>query len=218
MLLRRPLLLLLAAFVSISAYGQVQTRRASLRGGGGNYGKCTIEVAVDEIAEIEISADMGRLRTMGGQPARWRRFECNQVMPGQPYDFRFTGVDGRGRQQLVRDPSSNRGVAVIRIDDSKGGSEAYTFDIEWRGSAGEGSYQRPRGRDRERDRGGDRTFIVSCSSGDMRRHYCDADTRGGVSLLRQQSEAVCRRDYSWGYDRRGIWVDHGCRAEFEIAR
>jgi hypothetical protein len=216
--IRRQHLFILAACLAVSAYGQVSTRRASMRGGGGNYGKCTIEVEVDDIAEIEISGDMGRLRTIGGQPARWRRFECNQVMPSQPYDFRFSGVDGRGRQQLLRDPSRNRGVAVIRIDDSKGGSQGYTFDIEWRGSGGGGSYEGPRGRDRERERGGDRIFIVSCSSGDMRRHYCEADTRGGVRLLRQQSEAACRRDYSWGFDRRGIWVDHGCRAEFEVAR
>ena len=51
-------------------------------------------------------------------------------MPPNPADFRFAGVDGRGRQTLVRDPR-NGGVAVVRIEDSQNGSEGYTFDIFW---------------------------------------------------------------------------------------
>jgi hypothetical protein len=57
---------------------------------------------------------------------------------------------------------------------------------------------------------------MSCSSDDMRRHWCPADTRGGVELVKQRSEAKCIFDRTWGYDDRGIWVDRGCRADFEI--
>lgn len=57
---------------------------------------------------------------------------------------------------------------------------------------------------------------VACSSDNGKRHYCDVDTRGGVSMVRQRSDAACEEGYSWGYDRRGIWVDHGCRADFSI--
>ena len=117
--------------------GSETTRRADIRGGGGNSGKCTIEVEVDGVAEIEIRGDMGRMRTLSGRPASWRRFECNTRMPDNPGDFRFRGIDGRGRQELVNDPGG-RGAAVIRIEDPKGGSEGYTFDIEWRGGGGRG--------------------------------------------------------------------------------
>jgi hypothetical protein len=41
-------------------------------------------------------------------------------------------VDGRGRQQLIRDPR-NGGAAIVRIEDPQGGSEGYTFDIFWNG-------------------------------------------------------------------------------------
>jgi hypothetical protein len=58
--------------------------------------------------------------------------------------------------------------------------------------------------------------VVSCSSDDMRRHYCSVDTSGGVSLVRQRSDASCIEGRTWGYDRRGIWVDRGCRAEFAL--
>jgi hypothetical protein len=60
--------------------------------------------------------------------------------------------------------------------------------------------------------------VVSCSSDDNHRHYCPADTRGGVQLQKQLSESACRQGRSWGYDRSGIWVDHGCRADFQLLR
>lgn len=60
-------------------------------------------------------------------------------MPSNPVDFRFRGIDGRGSQQLVRDPRSTGGIAVVRIEDSSGGSEGYTFDLEWRGGSGLGT-------------------------------------------------------------------------------
>jgi hypothetical protein len=62
---------------------------------------------------------------------------CNQVLPPNPAEFRFHGIDGRGRQELIRDPSRG-GVAVIRIEDPKGGREGYTFDLEWRGTGSSG--------------------------------------------------------------------------------
>ena len=36
---------------------RVDTFRAQIRGGGGDRGKCTIEVEVDSVAEIEIKGD-----------------------------------------------------------------------------------------------------------------------------------------------------------------
>jgi hypothetical protein len=35
-------------------------------------------------------------------------------------------------------------------------------------------------------------------------------------MINQRSGSRCEQGYSWGYDRRGIWVDHGCRADFAI--
>ncbi len=57
---------------------------------------------------------------------------------------------------------------------------------------------------------------ISCNSDDMKRHSCSVDTRGGVSLTTQHSEAACTEGYSWGSDNQGIWVDHGCRADFVV--
>ena len=132
----------------------VSTFRAQIRGGGGDRGKCTIDILVDDVAEVEIRGDQGILRTISGQPATWRRFECNQPLPQNPLEFHFTGVDGRGRQTLLRDPASNRGTAVVRLEDKDGGREGYTFDIEWRGAGGTGYRGDGGGFDRGGDGGG----------------------------------------------------------------
>jgi hypothetical protein len=123
------------AFATITGPVGAQTlqRRATLTPGGSpDRGQCTIEVVVDGAAEVEIRGDTGTLRNLSGQPAQWRRFECTGVMPANAPDFRFVGVDGRGSQELVRDPRQG-GVAVIRIQDSQGGAEGYTFDLMWNG-------------------------------------------------------------------------------------
>ena len=58
--------------------------------------------------------------------------------------------------------------------------------------------------------------VVTCSSDDGRRHTCAADTRGGVQMTRQHSGSACVQGSTWGFDREGIWVDRGCRAEFTL--
>ena len=57
---------------------------------------------------------------------------------------------------------------------------------------------------------------MSCNSNDMHRHFCAVDTTGGVQMVHQKSEAKCIQNTSWGFDSKGIWVDRGCRAEFEV--
>ena len=130
----RQVLLVAAGWAAIagSVHAQTFERRASFLGGGSpGRGKCTIEVVVDTAAEVEIRGDRAILRNIAGQPPQWRRFECTGPLPPNPADFRFAGIDGRGRQNLVRDPRNSGGVAVIRIEDTAGGSEGYTFDIMW---------------------------------------------------------------------------------------
>lgn len=56
---------------------------------------------------------------------------------------------------------------------------------------------------------------LTCESNDGRYRYCRVDTKNRVRLTRQLSRADCRQGRSWGFDRRGIWVNRGCRAEFE---
>jgi hypothetical protein len=66
------------------------------------------------------------------------------------------------------------------------------------------------------DSGSGQLPSITCNSDDERRHFCSVDTRGGVRLLTQHSDAICTEGSSWGSDGQGIWVDHGCRADFAI--
>ncbi len=57
---------------------------------------------------------------------------------------------------------------------------------------------------------------VVCASAGGRRAECPADTRFGVRLVRTVSTARCEEGRSWGTIARAIWVDRGCRGEFEV--
>ena len=59
---------------------------------------------------------------------------------------------------------------------------------------------------------------LTCSSNDGGYQYCRADTQNRVELVRQISGSRCDQGYSWGFDFRGIWVDRGCRAQFNYGR
>jgi len=121
----------IGAAVATTLCAQGLQRQASIVGGGNpNNGKCTVEVVVDGAAQVEIRGNTASLRDLNGRRPQWRRFECTGVMPTNPANFRFEGIDGRGRQTLIRDPR-NGGVAVVQIEDPSGGGEGYTFDILW---------------------------------------------------------------------------------------
>jgi hypothetical protein len=190
--MHRPFFLAVATFAAISGSICAQPRKADLRGGGSiDRGKCTIEVVVDGAVEIEIRGDTANMRNISGQRPQWRRFECTSAMPRNPVGFHFSGVDGRGRQELVRDPR-NGGPAVVRIEDPQGGSEGYTFDLQW-GGPGEG-----RG---DRDRGESRRFTVDQAVG-----VCQEAVRQQAAERFRTRDIVFRRTALDDNPGRNDWV------------
>ena len=105
---------------------------------------------------------------------------------------------------------TSRGGVPMQIYDRNGNSNQRfvlrplngEFGARWRGE-GRGEGRRENGN------------AVTCASDHGQRKYCEADTREGVRLVRRISGAPCRLDETWGFDRRGIWVDRGCAAEFQ---
>lgn len=158
-----------------------------------------------------------------------------QGMPfnaGDSQQWRFDqGKDGNalivsrlGRTLDIPDGSSRDGVRVQLYDMNGDSNQRFMFrriggrpgwdDRDWRD---ERDYRDPHA---PRDRGDvdDRAPTITCSSNSGGRVYCDADTRDGVMLVRQISGSPCRQGETWGFERRGIWVDRGCRAEFAIGK
>jgi hypothetical protein len=109
---------------------QGMPRRAAIVGGGGDRGRCTVEVVVDGVAEIDFRGDDALLRDLGGAPPHWERFECTSPIPPNAGDFRFAAIKGRGRQRLLSPPGGG-GPAVVRIEDPQGGAGNYVFELSW---------------------------------------------------------------------------------------
>lgn len=128
------LMIVLAA--GLAPAQQADTFNARITGTNGDRGKCTIEVVVDGVAEVEVYGSQGSMNTVSGARATWRRMDCNMSLPANPGEFKFSPQTGRGKQYLVREPAQNRGAALVRIEDPAGGSAGYKFDLEWRGTGG----------------------------------------------------------------------------------
>lgn len=58
--------------------------------------------------------------------------------------------------------------------------------------------------------------MVRCESLDRRARRCDGETGSGVRMVKQLSKTECVEGRSWGFDAHGVWVEDGCRAEFEF--
>lgn len=58
--------------------------------------------------------------------------------------------------------------------------------------------------------------VVRCESDDGRWRHCDAPVLRGVQLRRNVSRTPCIQGDNWGWDGRGVWVDHGCRGDFQV--
>jgi hypothetical protein len=59
---------------------------------------------------------------------------------------------------------------------------------------------------------------ISCSSNNGKRNFCQVYTGRGVRLVNQRSGSACVQGQTWGWNSQGIWVDRGCRADFQINR
>lgn len=58
--------------------------------------------------------------------------------------------------------------------------------------------------------------LVMCESIKSQAQRCAVETGTGVRLHKQLSRTQCVEGRNWGYDGNGIWVEEGCRAEFEV--
>lgn len=59
-----------------------------------------------------------------------------------------------------------------------------------------------------------RTLV--CESKSKQRRFCGAGISKSVRLVKQLSGSPCEEGRGWGWDRNGVWVDNGCRAEFQV--
>lgn len=146
--------------------------------------------------------DRGRDRD--GDSARDRGGPPGLICSSNNGERVYCQVDARGGVQLLRQISG----APCELGRTWGWDDRGVW-VD-RGCRAEFAVNPPRG-----DVPGNR---ITCASNNGQRVVCQVDTRGMVvQLLRQISGSPCEQGRTWGWDRRGIWVDHGCRAEFAVA-
>jgi Protein of unknown function (DUF3011) len=58
--------------------------------------------------------------------------------------------------------------------------------------------------------------VFTCSSDDMGLHTCRVGPNQGIQFLRQRSDSACVAGRTYGINRDGVWVNNGCRADFQV--
>jgi len=117
----------------------------------------------------------------------------------------------KGQYKQCRMPQAERGVRLVeqrsKAPCTRGYSWGYTRDAVWVDKGCHGLFEP---KDLEAAEG----KRLTCSSKSGRFERCPAETRNGITLVRQISDSLCRKGRTWGYTRDYVWVDDGCRAEF----
>ncbi len=142
-------------------------------------------------------------------PVRGRVIRCES----NDYQQQYCRADTRGGVWLQRQVSNSdctRGRSWGFDDGGVWVSDGCKGDFAVGNGWGDRGGLRPPVSMRIQDR------VVRCESTNGRTVQCAVDTRGGVRLASQISNSSCIQGRSWGWDRRGIWVSNGCRADFRV--
>jgi hypothetical protein len=165
-------------------------------------------VWVDKGCRAEFAADDGRYANNAGNDNR-RRYTQTVLCESS---------DGH-RHQCLADTSY--GVELAR-QLSKNGCVfnrdwGYDRNSVWVANGCRAEFSVGSGRSWQNNQQAMATSSVRCESPNNKRQQCRAETRYGVQVGRQLSDTACIRGKNWDYDRDGIWVWGGCRADFNVA-
>jgi hypothetical protein len=211
-----------------SADGRTRECAADTRGGvrlvrqlsraacteGQNWGYGLGGIWVSQGCRAEFATGYG-----GGSGGGWNGANT-QVLRCESSDGRSRQcpVDPRGGVRLVRQLSRSpcvegRSWGVDRVGVWVSQGCRAEFAVGYRGNRG---YGWGRGDDYSDRYGNSSAQLFRCESNDGRGRRCDVPVYRDVHLVRQMSRSACTEGHSWGRDRRGVWVDRGCRAEFSV--
>lgn len=156
--------------------------------------------------------------------------QANHDYRGGGYDAVFRCESRDGRQNFCRADTRGRVVLVEQVSNNPciegrtwgtNGNGIWVnqgcrgnFAVVYGGRGGGGNrglpdpypaYDAPRG-----------SYAIRCESRDSDYRHCRVRVRGAVEIQRQLSDARCDYGRTWGYDRNGVWVNGGCRADFVV--
>jgi len=233
--------LLIAAMLLITGAAADAQQMVLCESGDNRYHECRVD-----IGRVDLMRQLSKTECVQGESWGWRDgvvwvdrgCRAEFAVTGRGSRRGARNLD-RGRESIVTCESADGRRKVCSADTSAGvvldrqlskvsctegrswGTSRYGIWVD-QGCRAEfvvGGNRNRNWRDRVRERSLDRndqSMSIVCESRDGRRAFCPADTRYGVTLRRKTNEAGCVLNRSWGYDRSGIWVDQGCRAEFTL--
>ncbi|MDX1933031.1 MAG: hypothetical protein SFU56_10535 [Capsulimonadales bacterium] len=88
--------------------------------------------SVDQGVVLYVRGANIQAESTGGRPIVDMRSSFRRSLPSRPVRVSLVGTEGRGRIQLVEQPSARNGyTAVIRISDPEAGRGDYRFSLNW---------------------------------------------------------------------------------------
>jgi hypothetical protein len=133
------LLAVAALPVAAADWDEIRPKRTGDYDERRSSGYCNVRLRVDDEVVVHLRAERIAFETLRGRRAVDEATECSQPMPvgGALANFRFRGVDGRGNVELIEQPGAgNNYTARVRVSDTKGGDQGYTFRVEWENRGG----------------------------------------------------------------------------------
>jgi len=194
-----------AALLSLLATLSTATATADDRGRSGEWRneerlRCESSNGRYKLCQVAIRGNVRLVREHS-------RADC---IEGQSWGWSEAGiwVDHGCRGEFTYMPRMAGGYGPGR-DDRRGRDSRDSRD-GWHDEHREGDSWRSGGR-------GERGEL-RCESNRGRNVFCPAPIHGNVVLTKQLSHAPCRYGDTWTFDRHGISVRDGCRAEFRFER
>jgi hypothetical protein len=153
------------------------------------------------LAALALAAPLGSVLAQGSQ--RSAQNDCVREVERRGYTVLSTGSfeqsrDGWQVDVKARDHRGRVSNGTCFVETRTGDVSLYGF-----GWGGSGTIDR---------------FEFNCASKDERYRECQLPIDGRARLVKRKSDAPCREGYSWGQRGDRVWVDHGCRATFEVVR
>lgn len=92
---------------------------------------------VDAVVRIRIKGRSATVNTVSGRTPTGVNYDFFEALPNRPVNVSVRRRDGRGRVEIIEQPDrQNNYTAVIEIRDDRGGTDFYSFELDWNSNEG----------------------------------------------------------------------------------
>ena len=92
---------------------------------------------VDAVVRIRIRGRSATVRTVSGRIPTGVNYDFFEALPNRPVNVSVRRKEGRGRVEIIEQPDrQNNYTAVIEVRDDRGGTDFYSFELDWNSNEG----------------------------------------------------------------------------------